>query len=182
MMLSMHSMLRDRLEKRTALVDVLLLIMSAVLAARLFVDPKLLSQVGISPEAGDTIARLCSVGVFTVSLVMLRLDLRGKAGSFKQSAEALGKLKAELTSVASNPNATPDQIADVMRSSRVILNGLPKIPDKLFLPLKAAHLRKLRLSRLLDLNPCCPVTYLKMRLWVHGLKSASLEADSPSPE
>ena len=51
MMLTMHSVLRDRNKRRALVVDIVLLALSVVICTAIFLDPRVINTLSVSQEA-----------------------------------------------------------------------------------------------------------------------------------
>jgi hypothetical protein len=83
--------------------------------------------------------------------------------------ETLAKLKHRYRTATSAETAATDGGEQLSREFGQALAALPPIPDKLFPSLKAYHLRKVRLSQMIDAHIGCPVWWLRLRLVWEGV-------------
>jgi len=74
MMLTMHSVLRDQNQKRALAVDLLILCLSVLLCATVFLDPVILIPMGIEPTSTRLAIGILSILVFILSLTSLRVS------------------------------------------------------------------------------------------------------------
>lgn len=121
-----------------------------------------ISVIGVAfafAEPGTWLAWL-SVGTFALVLVELVLDRRGAARGRAEAVRVLSALKAQYR-VLPKDTATLARLTE--RYSQV-MDSVPVIPERAFNPLKAAHLRKVEISKLLSEQP--GISYRKARALV----------------
>ena len=169
MMLTAHSILRDRYAWRAASVDVAGLAFSVVLCLLTFVDPALLRYLGASDDRARLILGLCAGVVFFVSLVQLRVDWKARSERHGKAVERLARVKAlyrrvkhELESVGGGRQA---DLVRALQEGDALLEDIIPIPDREFVRLKALHNRKVLVSRALDRLPAASLTLLRWVIW-----------------
>ncbi len=178
-MLTAHSILRDRYGFRAVVLDVLVLVFSATLVATSFLDPALLHWLNLSDQAARITIGIASVGVFIISLFQLRVDWKVRAASHNRAVEKLGLLKAQYRALRGSFDPLVAQV--LLAKSNEILSELIPIPESEFATLKAQHLQKVEVSRLLDRYPSAPLLILKAKLSLrHTI--AALRARNQPPE
>lgn len=93
-----------------------------------------------------------AVLTFALTLIELVLDPRGAARRRAQAARALGTLKGEYRATVAAGQA---QKAAERLSQRyeAVMGSIPEVPNPLFNRLKAAHLRKVEISKILSSQP-----------------------------
>ena len=178
-MISMHSALRDRFTRRAVWMDVLQLLFSVVLGATVFMDP---ARLALDPTTADWVIGGSALVIFFLGLVNLRVDWKQEAGKYAESSQVLSRLKAEcreLRGESSDPDA--ERIRVFCAECRRVLPELPVVPEKDFIRLKAHHLRKVELSRLISAHPGASVWLLKLILWWHANR-APLSAETSERE
>jgi len=164
-MLSAHSLLRDRYQRRSTIADVILVVCSAGFCATAFSGGDLFDFLGTTKENGRIVLGIASTIAFAASLAVLVLDWRGSASRYADAAQrwelALQRFReARATDKSWPPDVRKilnDEYWDAHRASH-------KIPDRLFSGLTAAHRRKIAISQLLDKYTHCPVWLLSMVL------------------
>lgn len=169
MMLTMHSALRDMYERRLLIVECLLLIASVVVVTRLFLDENFFLSLGIKYVIVERCARLAAILLFTLTILILKIDWRGKGAAHKQAADSLGRMKSDIKSLLSTSGAGEAQVNELCKICRGTLNSLVKIPENRFIGLKALHRKKVLVSKLLDRFPTTPIVCLRLSIWRHGL-------------
>lgn len=162
--LSGHAYLRDRYKRSALGADLLLFASSIGLCAMVFIDADSLAKIGISPLEARWIIGLCSLTNFFISIVVLRVDWKERSEKYRQSCVTLGGLKAACRTLIKQETATPEECDKLGGECAAGLSCVPEIPEKLFPKLKAHHLRKVALSKLVDANPGAPVWILRARL------------------
>lgn len=161
-----HSELRDRLQRRSAALDIFLLVASVVLCATVFMNPDILEVIGISGSVVDIARRLSSVAILLVSVVALRVDWKRRSEGHARAAEALAKLKSDcrrLLKSTSDPD--PREVEQLCRACTMTFDAVAKIPENKFLGLKSSHKRKVELSRFVDEHPGRSFWLLKLQFW-----------------
>ena len=180
MVLTMHSVLRDRYSRRALWADLLLLLISIVLNALVFLDPSILDALRIGRDASRVAIGICSVLLFFLSLVVWRVDWKERGQTHAQAAEALGKLKLDCRSLLQAASVPADRLRQQVETCVWVLSGLPKIPEDQFVKLKAAHKRKVKLSQLLDSYPGAPVLVLRARMMWEDVRKYLRSGDQQS--
>lgn len=167
-MMSAHSMLRDRYARRALVLDLLILTLSAMLCALVFAPQALSDSLGISKAAAGVVAGWVSVGVFVLAILQLRIGWK-EAGAVHGNATAvLAETKAQLGMLRRNSAAGVEELSRALDAATLRAQGLAAIPEGLFLELKASHLQKVLLSRVLDRYPFANRTLLRLALaWRH---------------
>ena len=162
-MASMHSILRDRAEFRGQVLGFVLISSSFLLLVLSLASDQLLSGVGLNPTVARPAVTIASVAVFVVTLAELRLGYGLRAAGHREAARRLADLKirygVELAGAISAP-----RIAKLESEYQLVCSVIPAIPEGQFNDLKMAHLRKKRLSKLVDLFPNVPLWWLRLRL------------------
>lgn len=172
MMLSMHSKLRDDHQKLALSINLLLLCLSVILNTFVFIDPNVLNFLNFDPQLSQIIIGVCSILVFLISLIELKVDWNKTAERHTQACETLGQLKAECREILkSNSQPDPQDVADQCKICAQTLNTLPKIPDTKFPELKAYHKSKIELSKMIDAHPGVPVWILRLTLKLRAIKN-----------
>jgi hypothetical protein len=168
---SMHTFLRDRYASRALLIDLLLLASAVVFCASAFATDEVLARFGPKPQDVRYIIRLFSVLAFMLSVLSLRVGWKEKSATHKDAAQkmarALGTFRKHQEPDGTWPVTAWTDLDTVY--SEAMNNSVP-IPEKLFVKLKARHLRKVEVSRMLDSNPGCPVFVLRFILFCSSLK------------
>jgi len=93
-----------------------------------------------------------AVVTFALTLVELVLDPRGAARRRAQAVRALATLKSEYRTAVPHGQAR-DAAERLSQRYEAVMGSIPEIPDLLFNRLKAAHLRKVEISKILSKRP-----------------------------
>lgn len=178
MMISMHSALRDRYASRALWMDILQLLFSVVLGATVFMSPE---RIGLDQVTGDWIIGGSALAIFFLGLVNLRVDWKEEAGKYGESTRVLSRLKGECRALHDEAEDTdPTRMKFLCAECRRALPELPTVPERDFAPLKAHHLRKIELSKLIDVHPGASFWVLRLVLWLRANgKSLSAEPSRP---
>ncbi len=168
-MLTMYSLLRDRYARRSICLTLGILASSVVLVACTFLPETALAMVNISPFATKVVLGVFSSLILFLSIADLRVDWKERSRQYGEAADRLASVKLRFRVALSGTQSLPDPTgAELMREYNDAIKGLPRIPDRQFLKLKAYHLRKVRLSQMIDGAVGCPIWVLRLRLLKHG--------------
>jgi hypothetical protein len=169
--LSMHTVLRDRYSRRALCVDVVLLACSVVFCASAFASDQVLALLGRSPENVRYLLRAFSVLAFMVSVLSLRIDWKGKSASHREAAEKMSRAIAVFRKYRGEDGTwPPERLAELDSVYWEAMRNCVPISEAAFVKLKARHLKKVELSRMLDSNPGCPVFVLRLMLLLSSLR------------
>ena len=170
-MLTIYSLLRDRYARRAICLTLGILGSSVVLVACTFLPESALGMVGISSFSTKvTLASFSSLILF-LSIAELRVDWEERSRQYGEAADRLAKLKSKYRAALADQESTSTSVDEELSAEYdTVLDGLPRIPDKSFLKLKAYHLRKVRLSQMIDKAVGCPLLVLRFRLLVEGYR------------
>jgi len=169
--LSMHTVLRDRYGRRALFVDVLLLACSVVFCASAFASDQVLALFGRSPDRVRYLLRAFSVAAFMLSVVSLRVDWKGKSASHRDAAAKMSRAVASFrTRQVDDGTWLPGCSAELDGIYWEAMHNSVPIPENVFVSLKARHLRKVELSKMLSSNPGCPLVILRLVLVCSSLK------------
>jgi hypothetical protein len=171
-MLTMQARLRDRDRVVGTLIVCTVLIASLVGVAFAFAGSgRVLTLLGVTASRPTWLGWL-AVGTAALTLVELVVDRRGAAQRRADAIRVLGVLKAEYRV----PPTAGKEVAEAARLSEryaQAMEAIPAVPDRLFNRLKAAHLRKVEVSRHLSENP--GMSYWRAR---HAIANRSKQSDS----
>jgi hypothetical protein len=151
-MLTMQARLRDRDQAMATLLVCTVLIASLVGVAFAFAGSGPVLTLLEVTAARSTWLGWLAVGTAALTFVELVVDRRGAAQRRADAVRVLGALKAEYRV----PPARGQEVAEAARLSEryaQAMEAVPAIPDRAFNRLKAAHLRKVEVSRLLSEHP-----------------------------
>lgn len=175
-MLTSHAILQWRNSNKALTVDIVILAFSLLLTLTALLDPAVLLDFGISSELTRIALAALSCGTFLLSLIQLRVDWKESFAQHRTACAALRTLKAGcrelIVKSGSGGSLTREEAMDWFKRMDVVLVGLPAIPERDFTALKASHVRKVELSRLLDRYPAAPVLLLRWKLFVRHSRAA----------
>lgn len=141
--------------------------------ASAFASDSALSRFSTTPEQVRYVLRGFSVLAFMLSILSLRIDWKGKSASHRDAAAKMSSAVASFRKYRGTDGTWPPQCSAELDGVywEAMHNSIP-IPESLFVKLKARHVRKVELSKMLDSNPGCPVLVLRVRLLCSALKRA----------
>lgn len=165
--ISIYAALRDRFERRALLSDILRFAGSTILVALMFFDPTL-TAAWLEPGLARSAMRALSLVLFVFSVAKFRLKWEERCAEYARAVRELSRLKAQgrelLAEDDRGAGAHEDGTIWVQQVSEAS-SSLPPIPERVFLSLKARHLRKVALSRMVDRNPFVPLWWARLKLW-----------------
>lgn len=164
MMLTMHSTLAGRYQRRAQTLELMLLFASIFLVAVTFIDPSVLVYFSISPDAAHVIIGLSSITIFLLSIVALVVNWKGKATEHRRAFEALIPIKSEGRAILVAETNDEEVAQGYSRKASLIMGALTPVPEHQFNLLKARHHQKVMLSKLISNHPGSSVFLLKVCL------------------
>lgn len=173
MMITAHSILRDRYRRLSSWFEVTLLIASVILNAFVFVDDKYIFRMtGVSPDVQKMIVGVAVIIVFAISLVLPQVHWKEKAGNHARALQQLFELLQESRLIVNLADGThkEEESAKFSRKYMDVFNAIIPIPDNKFNALKLRHSRKVELSKLIDRYPKSRLFILKIRLFLSSFK------------
>ena len=170
-MLSMHSILRDRMERRAFWLNTVLVASSLCLTVFVFVGDGLLEEIYLDPKSTRFALGLVAVVILISSITEFRIDWRAVAGRHADAALRLAELKAVYRrSRTDTVNNNPQKHRRLTSEYDKVMSILPPIPDRWFNKLKAEHHFKRLLSVRISQNPTMPMWLLRLQLRGEGLR------------
>jgi len=170
--LSMHTMLRDRYTALALGLDMALLLGSLVLCGAAFVADDLLRGIGLTESVTKGVMGGASLLVFFAALIGIRVGWSGKAERHRHAADKLTEGLSSFREARSEDDTwQEDCTADLNQLYWSIMRNVTPIPSNQFNRLKARHLRKVRISKILDTSPGCPVCFVRLVVLWKGLGS-----------
>lgn len=162
-MLTMQARLRDRYRSIATFMTCSILVASVVGIAFAFAaNEGPVRLVGISAERTTWLGWL-AITTFAVTLVDLVLDVRGAASQRQDAVDQLTDLKAGYFAPV-DPAEEPLALERLSERYRATMGAVPPIPERHFNRLKAHHLRKVEVSKLLSETPGISVLQARRRL------------------
>ncbi|MEO9249144.1 hypothetical protein ABDK96_15785 [Citricoccus nitrophenolicus] len=166
-MITMHAHLRDRAGWWSRSLTIGILVASTVSVALGFSGADMeISFLGIH-ASGTTWLGWLGVIVFIASLIDLVLDRRGVANQHADAVGRLSELKLEYRDALQKSATHADAavaLEDLNERYRNVMSTITPIPDAEFNRLKARHLKKVEISKLLSRHPGETVRGAKKRL------------------
>jgi hypothetical protein len=152
MLVTCHSVLRDRYSRRALILDALILVASAWLTAMAFVDPEIAKQLafpGLSPVM--TIGLIGTI-TFALAVLQLRVDWKARADRHHQAAALYAQSKLRLGELTAC-GASDEDRANALSSYRSLSEVCIPVPENQFNKLKKKHLVKVLVSTELSRHP-----------------------------
>lgn len=150
---SMQASLRGAFSAVGVTLAIGVLILSAVGLAFAFAGGDApITILGLSARRATWLGWL-AVGTFSLTLVNLLTDPRGAAQRRADAVKAYAALKDHIHSVRTNSEPSPDAVEHVSERYAQVSAAAPPVPNVLFNHLKARHLRKVEIGRLLSRHP-----------------------------
>ena len=166
MMLTMHSVLRDRYQCRAAVFDVAVLVLSTFICGVTFASDAVLMKLGLPPGTGTFSVGLAGIALFALSVVSMQVGWKEQSGAHDRACQVLARLKGQLRG-AEVPIEAERFAAE--------LSDLVPIPDGQFIKLKARHARKVGLSKALGRFPASPLWVIRLRLALRDIRAVVRE-------
>lgn len=169
-MLTMHSLLRDRMKRRAFWLNTALIGSSLFLCVFSFVGDDVLRALDFDPAMTRFVLGLVSVIVLLISITEFRVDWASESGKHGEAVARLGVLKAKYRRTFSETSGN-----DPKRNNRLtseyekLMKGLPAIPDRWFGKLKAEHRFKRILSERISECPKAPTWWVSFLLRMQGM-------------
>lgn len=164
--LTMHNVLVARYSLLSGTLDIALIACAVVFCATTFVSDSFFNSIGLTPSVVRLGLGIVSVVAFFASIVSLRVDWKAKEASHKDAARKIGAELRHYRGLRDGTGKWP-AIKSIELNERYwqVMDNIVPIPDKLFAVLKAKHLRKVAVSKLLDDYPGFPVFVLRLKLF-----------------
>ena len=179
--LSMHTILKRRYEILSLVLDVTLLACAVIFCATTFARDDLFTSIGLSPRRIHFVLGLASLAAFFASLFGLRADWKGKSAQHKDATQKLTRTLALFRELRADDGTWPrDRWKDLHQAYWEAMNNIVEVPSSKFASLKAKHLRKLQLSKMLDSAPGSPVIVLRLALLFKSVKEVLIRKTAAS--
>ncbi len=173
MMLTMHSVLRDRYERRSTGLTLLVMGLSILATGVAFISDSAIVTIGPITARVQVWVGMLTCVIFLLSIVELLVEWRRRAWAHGEAARNLGDLKAQFRHVHPEGGVVHsevdllgeyDETMDALNALRV------PIPEAKFNRLKARHLRKVEISRRISAQPQRPAFLHRIDLFRQGLQ------------
>lgn len=170
-MLTMHSLLRDRMEQRAFWLNTALIASSLFLTVFTFVGDDVLRALNLDPALTRFILGLVAVVVLICSITEFRVDWRSVAGRHAEAVSRLARMKAKYRQSFTDTGGN-DPLMNTLLTSECdnMMSNISTIPDRWFNVLKAEHQFKRLLSERISQCPRTPIWFLKLHLRIEGIK------------
>jgi hypothetical protein len=179
--ISGHSLLRDRYERRGAVLIFVILGLSVVATALALLNGEREYELfGVTQHAVVIVGSLTAL-IFFLTLIELRLDFRGRARAHADASRRLAELKAKYrAAVRAGDDVTSD--LDLAAEYERVMSIVATIPESKFLWVKAKHRRKVLVSRLISQHPGAPLLFVQVLATIQGFRGSPQGSGSPSRE
>ena len=173
MMLTAHSVLRDKYLSLSSFFENFLLIAAAILNAFVFIDVAFITKMtNLNEEHQKLIIGIASIIVFAISVVLLQVKWKEKAENHERATGTLFALLQESRQIKNMQDGIikDNAIEEFEKKYASSLEGIVKIPERKFNSLKLIHCRKIELSKLIDKHPGSRLFILKIKLLFSSFK------------
>lgn len=169
--LSMHAFLRDSYRRCALVLELIILGASVVFCATRFAGEGSFKAFGVTPTNGRILFDLCATIAFFASLVLIRIDWKGKSALHRDAVIQFTKVLSLFTRNRNEDDKDwpVEATAELHEAYWEVSSRVVEIPANAFLRLKSKHLRKIVLSRLLDDHPQCPIFVMAFYLRCRGI-------------
>lgn len=183
MLLSGHSLLRERYERRATGLTLLVMALSILATGVAFITSPAELTIGPVTARVQVWVGVLTCVIFLASIVELLVEWRRRAWAHGEAARSLADLKAQYRHARRDASlvhsdvdllAAYDDAMDALKALRV------PIPESQFNRLKARHLRKVALSARISARPERPQLLHRLDLLRAGLSCAG--DPTPAPE
>lgn len=173
MLMTGHSVLRDRYRFISSFLEIVLLIGSIILNVVVFIDDKYIFKMsGVTADTQKLIAGITSIVVFTISILLLQVRWKEKAEDHSKANQQLFKLLQECRSICllEDTDLRAEAIGVFAQKYTAVFDSIVAIPENKFNALKMIHYRKIELSKLIERYPKSRLFILKIRLFMTSFK------------
>ena len=160
-----HSILRDRYSGRSTVLNLVLLVLSAVITFMAFASKATVEAVFPEFLQNEHALPIFALLMFVITIVEVRVGWKEKSASHGEAANALSSFKHELQK-AIGESAGGLEVARFFTNYQYVNSSITKIPDSEFLQLKKAHKKKVEICVLLDQYPGASITLLKVKVFL----------------
>ena len=165
--ISAHSHLRDQFSRRSTILGFVLIISSTIVTIFAVASDRIKALLLPGWLEPDLVISLCGVVVLLGTIAELALGWKEGGAAHAEAARALARLKLLFTHELSKPGQIPlAKFAELRQSYEDLHDLVAKIPESKFLKLKAAHQRKVVLSKMISASPGASLWLLRIKLWI----------------
>lgn len=166
LMVSGHSLLRDRYRRRATAIDIALLLFSAIVATLSFASTVFLETINPTDLESSFFISITALAIFLLSLFQMKIDWKGKSSSHADAARSWAKAKLAVKSALSSEPITESDYQLARNEYNYSGEFAIPIPDKHFLTCKSHHLKKVEISKYLSVHPHASPTVVSIKFWV----------------
>lgn len=178
--LSMHAMLAQQYLRRERVLNITLLLVSAVLCAFTFADEPVLRVLGASPTHAKVALGVLSAVIFGLSIVEFKVNWLGISEAHADAARRLAALKMKYRQVHATLETDKTRLwSELSREYAETSMGLRPIHERQFVRLKARHATKMSFSNMVDRNPGVPLILLAVAFRVFACWRFLFHNNSP---
>jgi len=183
MLTSMHAMLRDGYNLRAMLLDGSLMLGAATLGTFALADFSSLGAFSVNADTARVVMAVASCLIFVASVVAYKVDWRARANEHGRACAAYGRLKLKCRGLLSRAEQlTQDDVRELSREYASLGEAHISVPDAQFVALKAAHERKVFLSRCLSRRPFVSARLLACVMWWRHSRAGMRDEAPHEPE
>lgn len=161
---TIHAWLRDRYQFQASALDYGLLGASTYLLGLSLVEP----AIGIPLSFGvdrQVLVAVLSLAVFFLSVVQFKSGWKTNTEAHHRAMKEYSDIKADCRAITSGTRAATGQELDRIKSRYAMVTDVgTHIPDRAFVNGKAHHMRKVFISRYLDVHPGAWPTIVRAKL------------------
>jgi hypothetical protein len=173
MMVTAHSILKDRYLKLSSIFENTLLFASVILNALVFVDSNLILKfTNLNDQQQRFIIGVSTILVFAISVILIQVKWKEKAENHSVAAGQYFLLLQECRGIINLPDGEDKMktFEEFTKRYAQVSNILCKIPDKMFNSLKQKHYRKIEMSKLIDKHPGSIMLILRIKLFLSSFR------------
>ena len=167
-MLTSHSILQEKYLRKAQALDILILILSSLLVATVFIDSKIIALISNNENFARIIIGIFSVLVFCLTIVQFKVDWKQVADQHCKAFEVLVQFKHIFRNLKDADDLNKDCFDKTMEDYKLATSFICKIPEKYFHRLKSKHLKKVILSKLIRINPSSSIFVIKLYIFFKG--------------
>jgi len=169
--LSIHCFLRDRYLKYSFILDIIVLLCSVILCATIFAKNELYVFLGLETGNSQNLLGIFSVIIFFVSLLHFLVKWKEKSEKHKDAIKKLSKTLSLFRELQKEDKTWDSEDRHKLNTQYwQSMRNIVEIPEKLFLKMKAKHIRKVEVSKLSDNYKGCPIFILKIIVLSRSMK------------
>ena len=173
--LSSYATLQDECDCRARLLNMTQVVVSLFLCAFAFMGDDVIASLGYEPTIARFVIAVIAVFIFSLSIIEYIVDWKQQAGRYGDAAERLASLKMQYRRTFSEGAHEPAVYGSLTEEYNNVMATLPRIPERSFVRLKAAHQFKRLLSQRISDNPKAPRWFLRLQLRFEGIHRAIQE-------